>query len=102
MSSLMSDSSLDKAALTVTEVKGAEDFRMWFASIRIALDHSRKCVEGPDATAPEARSLADVGSLNEKDPSKLDPTAVLLANYCQVCLAHVAYVLRVLLLPLAI
>ena len=71
MSSLMTDSSLDKAALAVMKLKGAEDFRMWSAVIWIALDHLWRYVEGPNASEPSSKILTSTGaSLN---PSKLDP-----------------------------
>ena len=71
MSSLMTDSSLDKAALAVTKLKGAEDFRMWSAIMCIALDHTWGYVEGPDAIEPSERILTSMGAT--LDPSKLDP-----------------------------
>ena len=72
MSSLMTDLSLDKAALAVTKLKGAEDFRMWSAIMRIALDHTWRYVEGPYAAEPSEKVLTSVGA--SIDPSKLDPS----------------------------
>ena len=71
MSGLMTDSSLDKATLAVTKLKGAEDFRMWSAVWCIALDHSWRYVEGPNAIEPSSRILTSAGA--SLDPSKLDP-----------------------------
>ena len=71
MSSLMTDSSLDEATLAVMKLKGAEDFRMWFAVMRIALDHSWRYVEGPEAIEPSGKILTSIGA--SIDPSKRDP-----------------------------
>ena len=45
---------------------------MWLATIFVALDHSWRYVEGPDAIAPPDMILTEAGrSLEENEPSKL-------------------------------
>ena len=67
----MTDSSLDKAALAVTKLKGTEDFCMWSAIMRIALNPTWKYVKGPYAMEPSEKVLTSIGAA--LDPSKLDP-----------------------------
>ena len=66
----MTDSLLDKVALTVTKLKGAKDFHMWFAVMCIALNHSWKYIEGPEAIKPSSKVLTSVGA--SLDVLKLD------------------------------
>ena len=71
MSSLMTDSSLNKATLAVTKLKGAKDLCLWFAVMHIALDHSWRYIEGPEAIEPSSKILTSIGA--SIDPSKCNP-----------------------------
>ena len=66
MSSLMTESLLDKATLTITKLKGTSTIMC------IVLNHTWRYVEGPYAAEPSEKVLTSAGV--SIDPSKLNPS----------------------------
>ena len=51
----ISDSVLEKAALSVPKLQGQEDWRHWSTTIQIVLDHTWEYVVGDKVNAPDEK-----------------------------------------------